>query len=134
MNPGLHTLLIRVWDVLDNSSEVTLTFVVEGDSKLVLSHVLNYPNPFTTHTNFWFEHNQPGQTLEVMVRVLTITGKIIKTVRKTIIATGNRSSELEWDGRDEFGNKLGKGVYLFELQVRTAAGQTATAMNKMVLL
>ena len=107
----------------DNSSEVTLTFVVEGDSKLVLSHVLNYPNPFTTHTQIWFEHNHPGEPLEVMVRILTITGKIIKTIRKTIISAGDRSSELEWDGKDDFGNKLGKGVYLFELQVRTANGQ-----------
>ncbi|HTJ14392.1 MAG TPA: type IX secretion system sortase PorU [Dinghuibacter sp.] len=135
LTPGFHTLLIKVWDVADNVSEVTLAFVVEGDSKLVLSHVLNYPNPFTTHTQIWFEHNQPGQPLEVMVRILTITGKIIKTIRKTIISTGNRSSsDLDWDGRDEFGNKLGKGVYLFELQVRTANGQTANAINKMVLL
>ena len=135
LTPGFHTLLIRAWDVADNASEVTLTFVVEGDSKLVLSHVLNYPNPFTTHTQIWFEHNQPGAPLEVMVRILTITGKIIKTIRKTIITTGNRSSsDLEWDGKDDFGNKLGKGVYLFELQVRTANGQTANAINKMVLL
>jgi hypothetical protein len=134
LTPGEHTLLIRAWDVVDNSSEVTLTFIVEGNGKLVLSHVLNYPNPFTTHTQFWFEHNQPGQPLEVMIRILTVTGKIIKTLRKTIISTGYRSTDLEWDGRDDFGNKLGKGVYLFELQVTTSAGQTATAMNKMVLL
>jgi hypothetical protein len=134
LTPGFHTLLIRVWDVADNASELTLTFVVEGDSKLVLSHVLNYPNPFTTHTQIWFEHNQPGVPLQVMVRILTITGKIIKTIRKTIITSGDRSSELEWDGRDDFGNKLGKGVYLFELQVRTSSGQVANAMNKMVLL
>jgi flagellar hook assembly protein FlgD len=69
-----------------------------------------------------------------MIRILTVTGKIIKTLRKTIISTGYRSTDLEWDGRDDFGNKLGKGVYLFELQVTTSAGQTATAMNKMVLL
>jgi len=135
LSPGLHTLLIRAWDVADNSSEVTLTFVVEGDSKLILSHVLNYPNPFTTHTQIWFEHNHPGEPLEVMVRILTITGKIIKTIRKTIISTGDRSSQdLEWDGKDDFGNKLGRGVYLFELQVRTAGGQSANAINKMVLL
>jgi len=134
LSPGLHTLIIRAWDVVDNSSQAILTFIVEGDGKLVLSHVLNYPNPFTTHTQFWFEHNRPGEPLQVMIRILTITGKIIKVVRQTIISTGNRSSELEWDGRDDFGNKLGKGVYLFELQVRTMSGQVATAMNKMVLL
>jgi hypothetical protein len=134
MTPGFHTLLIRAWDVVDNSSQIVLTFVVEGDSKLVLSHVLNYPNPFTTHTQFWFEHNRPGEPLEVMVRIFTVTGKIIKVIRQTIITTGDRSTELEWDGKDDFGNKIGKGVYLFDLQVRTNSGQVASAMNKMVLL
>jgi hypothetical protein len=134
MTPGLHSLLIKAWDVFDNPSEFTLNFIVEGDGKLVLDHVLNYPNPFTTHTQFWFEHNKPGEPLQVMIRVMTITGKIIKTIRKTIIDPGNRSTDLEWDGRDDFGNKLGKGVYLFELQVRTSDGQAASAMNKMVLL
>ncbi len=134
MAPGVHSLLIRAWDVMDNSSEFTLNFIVEGDGKLVLDHVLNYPNPFTTHTQFWFEHNRPGEPLLVMIRVLTVTGKIIKTIRKTIIDAGNRSTDLEWDGKDDFGNKLGKGVYLFELQVRTSDGQVASAMNKMVVL
>ena len=134
MTAGVHTLLIRAWDVADNSTQVILTFVVEGDSKLVLSHVLNYPNPFSTHTQFWFEHNRPGEPLEVTVRIFTITGKIIKVIRRTILTTGDRSTDLEWDGKDDFGNKIGRGVYLFDLQVRTNNGQIASAMNKMVLL
>jgi hypothetical protein len=134
MTPGFHTLSIKAWDVADNSTQVILTFVVEGDTKLVLSHVLNYPNPFTTHTQFWFEHNRPGEPLEVSIRIFTVTGKIIKEIRKTIISTGDRSTDLDWDGRDDFGNKIGKGVYLFDLQVRTTSGQVASAMNKMVLL
>jgi flagellar hook assembly protein FlgD len=107
---------------LNNSNEVILDFLVAKDEELELSHVLNYPNPFTTKTQFWFEHNKPGQDLQVRVQVFTLTGRVIKMIQKTINTTGNRSSELEWDGRDEYGDKVGRGVYLFKLSV-TAPGK-----------
>ncbi|MER3499510.1 MAG: hypothetical protein C4308_13230, partial [Chitinophagaceae bacterium] len=47
LQPGTHSLKIKAWDVLNNSSEYVLDFVVAKDEDLVLSHVLNYPNPFT---------------------------------------------------------------------------------------
>ena len=48
LEPGMHTLKIKAWDVLNNSNEVLLDFVVAKNEELQLSHVLNYPNPFTT--------------------------------------------------------------------------------------
>jgi hypothetical protein len=60
LEPGIHSLKIKVWDVLNNSSEFILDFSVMNDDELVIDHVLNYPNPFTTKTQFWFEHNKPG--------------------------------------------------------------------------
>ena len=44
-----------------------LEFTVANDEELTLNHVLNYPNPFTTKTQFWFEHNNPGQDLQVKI-------------------------------------------------------------------
>ena len=108
--------------MLNNSKEVILDFTVARDENLELSHVLNYPNPFTTKTQFWFEHNKPGQDLKVRVQVFTLTGRVIKMLEKTINTEGNRSSDLEWDGRDEFGDRIGKGVYIYKLSV-TAPGK-----------
>ncbi|HEX2630168.1 MAG TPA: type IX secretion system sortase PorU, partial [Chitinophagaceae bacterium] len=79
LEPGKHTLRIKAWDVLNNSNEVVLEFIVVNDEALSLSHVLNYPNPFTTRTQFWFEHNKPGQPLMVSIQIMTITGRVIKT-------------------------------------------------------
>ncbi|NJO25387.1 MAG: hypothetical protein HC867_05855 [Bacteroidia bacterium] len=80
--PGLHTIKIRVWDVLNNSSEIILDFNVANDEDLVINHVLNYPNPFTTRTQFWFEHNKPGQDLSVQIHIYSLTGRTIKTIKK----------------------------------------------------
>jgi flagellar hook assembly protein FlgD len=108
--------------------------MVANDEELVLDHVLNYPNPFSTKTAFWFEHNKPGMDLNVKVEVLTITGKIIKVLNQTINTIGNRSSEVQWDGRDEWGDKVGKGVYLYRLVVRSADGKLATKTQPLVVI
>jgi hypothetical protein len=134
LTPGPHTLTIKAWDVLNNSSEHDLTFTVVSTADLQIDHVLNYPNPFTTRTAFWFEHNQPGTDLTVTVEVYTVTGKRIKRITQAINTPGNRSSEVAWDGRDEWGAKIGRGVYLYRLQVRTAGGQKKEKWERLVFL
>lgn len=133
LEPGPHTLRIKAWDVLNNSSEVLLDFVVMNDEELHIHRVLNYPNPFTTRTNFWFEHNKPGLDLQVRLQIFTLTGRIIKTLQKTINTPGNRSSELEWDGRDEYGDRVGKGVYLYKLSVTAPGNMRKERIEKLVL-
>lgn len=131
--PGPHSLKIKAWDVLNNSNEVVLEFTVAKDEQLELSHVLNYPNPFTTRTQFWFEHNKPGQDLLVRLQVFTISGRIIKMMQQTINTEGNRSNELEWDGRDEYGDKVGKGVYFYKLSVTAPGGLKKEKIEKLVI-
>lgn len=134
LEPGLHQLTLRAWDALNNSSEASIEFRIVRDEGFVLEHVLNYPNPFTTHTNFWFNHNRPGEELRVTIQVYTVSGKLVKTLRRTIISSGNRSCEVEWDGRDEYGEKIGRGVYIYRLSVRTSDGKTAEKLGKLYLL
>ena len=134
MTPGAHMLTIKAWDAVNNSSEVTLEFRVVNDAELRLEHVLNYPNPFTTNTNFWFNHNRPGEELAVTVQVYTVSGKLVKTLKRTIFSTGNRSSEVNWDGRDEYGSKIGRGVYIYRLQVKTQDGKMAQKLEKLYIL
>ena len=135
MDEGLHTLTIKAWDAVNNSNEASIEFKVIKEQDFTLRHVLNYPNPFTTHTSFWFEHNRPpAEELQLNIQIFTVTGKLVKTLRNTIISTGNRSNEVEWDGRDEYGSKIGRGVYIYRLKVKTADGQTAEKLEKLFIL
>ncbi|MBO9657377.1 MAG: type IX secretion system sortase PorU [Chitinophagaceae bacterium] len=133
LEPGHHTLKIKAWDVLNNSNEVSLDFVVAKDEELEISHVLNYPNPFTTNTQFWFEHNKPGQDLVVKVQIFTVSGRIIKMLERTINTPGNRSIELTWDGLDEYGQKIGRGVYLYKLSVTVPGKTRKEKIGKLVI-
>jgi hypothetical protein len=134
LSPGPHTLKIKAWDVMNNSNEYVLNFIVVNNEELQLRHVLNYPNPFTTHTSFWFEHNYPGIDLFARVDIFTISGKRIKTITQTINTQGNRSIEANWDGRDEWGEKPGRGVYLYHLLVKAPNGKQAEKWERLVLL
>lgn len=131
---GTHQLKIRAWDILNNVSEKELEFEVANDAELSLEHVLNYPNPFTTHTSFFFEHNHPGENLDVLVQIFTISGKLIKTISTSLFSEGTRSAPIDWDGRDDFGDKIGKGTYIYRLKVRTSDGKSAEKVEKVVLL
>jgi hypothetical protein len=134
LSPGPHSLKIKAWDVVNNSSEYVLNFTVVNNEELKIDHVLNYPNPFTTHTAFWFEHNHPGIDLSARVDIFTVTGKRIKTLSRTINTAGNRSIELTWDGTDEWGARIGRGVYLYHLSVKTPAGKIANKWERLVIL
>jgi flagellar hook assembly protein FlgD len=75
---------------------------------ITLTHVLNYPNPFVNYTEFWFTHNRPFEPLMVQIQVMTITGKVVWTKNQIISTEGFLSKEITWDGKDDFGNKIGK--------------------------
>ena len=134
LTKGDHHLLVKVWDNVNNSSQEELDFVVAEDAKFALKHVLNYPNPFTTNTGFYFEHNMPNQSLEVIIQILTISGHLAKTIETTISSDGYRVGPIEWNGRDDFGNSIGRGVYLYKLSVKNQEGKVATKFQKLVLL
>ena len=47
---------------------------------------------------------------------------------------GYRSAPINWDGRDEFGDKIGRGVYLYRVKVKDSNGATAEKFEKLVIL
>ena len=61
---GNHTLTLKVWDVQNNSSSSYTDFVVANQADLALTHILNYPNPFTTKTKFFIRESVSDKTLE----------------------------------------------------------------------
>ncbi len=134
LDPGPHTLSLKVWDVNNNSSERSIEFVVQEQENIVLDHVLNYPNPFTTNTEFFFEHNQVCSQLDVQIQVLTVAGNLVKTINETVQTQGFRSEGIAWNGLDDFGDQLAKGVYVYRLKVRTPDGEIAEKLEKLVIL
>ena len=135
LDAGLHTITFKAWDVYNNPVTAEIQFLVAGDESIRLTHVLNYPNPFVNYTEFWFSHNRPNEPLDVQVQVMTITGKIVWTKNQIVTTEGFLSKEITWDGKDDFGNKIGKGVYVYKLTVKSNLTNTKTEkFEKLVIL
>ncbi|WP_203258098.1 type IX secretion system sortase PorU [Hyunsoonleella ulvae] len=139
LEPGLHTLTLKAWDVYNNSSTSELQFIVfDEDQELVINNVLNYPNPFVNYTEFWFNHNS-SQPLDVSIQIFTVSGKLVRTLNGQtsggIKATSSLSKDIVWDGRDDFGEKIGKGVYIYKLTVKSnLLNKTVEKIEKLVIL
>lgn len=134
LSDGRHNLKLKVWDIFNNSSEAYTEFIVAQSADIALAHVLNYPNPFTTHTTFFFEHNQACNDLDVQIQVYTVSGKLIKTLQDHFVCDGFRSNSMDWDGLDDFGDRIGRGVYLYRLRVQASGGRYAEKYEKLVVL
>ncbi len=87
--------------MFNNYSTDSKNFVVVNGSNLVLSDVVNYPNPFSSNTTFTFQHNLT-QPINCKIKVYTVAGRLIKELEDSNIS--DKFVKVNWDGRDEDGN------------------------------
>jgi flagellar hook assembly protein FlgD len=58
---------------------------------------------------------------QIKIQIMTISGKVIREITQDELGPvkiGNNISEYAWDGRDEFGDQLANGVYLYRVIAR----------------
>lgn len=135
LDEGEHTLTLQAFDIYNNPSKSKTEFIVADSEELVLRKVLNYPNPFTTNTEFQFEHNRANQQLNVQVQIFTVSGKLVKTINANIVPSGNRVTGINWNGLDDYGDKIGKGVYVYRVKVKSPIdNSSADKYEKLVIL
>jgi hypothetical protein len=121
---GLHKIRVKAWDVHNNSGEGYTEFVVAENGKGALAHVLNYPNPFSDRTYFQFEHSAAKLPMRVRVNIYAVSGRLVKSLEKELNTEGFRvNNELEWNGTDEYGNQLARGVYVYKVSTWFKNGQ-----------
>jgi hypothetical protein len=116
---GEYELLVSAKDRSDNpsgSSDFSVMFQVVNKS--MITNLLNYPNPFTTSTAFVFTLTGAELPTNMRIQILTITGKIVKEITLAELGPlkiGNNITQYKWDGRDQYGQQLANGVYLYRV-------------------
>ncbi|QNE38089.1 type IX secretion system sortase PorU [Hymenobacter sp. NBH84] len=135
LSTGPHLLRLKAWDTFNNSGEKEIEFIAASTEKLALQHVLNYPNPFSQNTTFHFDHNRTGDELDIQVQIFTVSGKLVRTLRTTVLGSESHLAALSWDGRDEYNDQLARGVYVYRVSVRSMRDRaTASKFEKLVIL
>ncbi len=133
LNPGTHSITLKAWDVFNNSSEATISFVVVNSAEMVLENLHNYPpNPFIDETFFVFDHNQAGMEMTVHLQIFDLSGRLVKQMSGNIQGTAFRSEPIRWNGTSDTGQKLPKGLYLYRLNVINERGQQAQKNAKLI--
>jgi flagellar hook assembly protein FlgD len=72
--------------------------------------------------------------LETQIQIFTVSGRLVRTLNQIVNTEGFRSQGIEWDGRDDFGDQLAKGVYVYNLRVNSPDGTNDEKTEKLVLL
>ncbi len=131
LSEGRHNLRLRAWDTYNNSSENQVDFVVSSSSVMQVMNVFNYPNPFSDKTSFTFQHNYPD-AIDVKIKVYTVAGRLIYEIEKNNI--NDKFVVLDWQGTDQDGEKLGNGIYIYKLTVKSKDGASVTNTGKLAVL
>ena len=80
-----------------------------------ITHLLNVPNPIRTNTVFTYNLAQTPD--QVIVKIYTVSGRLIRTIEDASARRGY--NETDWDARDENGERLANGVYFYKVIVKT---------------
>jgi len=123
LQEGYYRLRIRAWDVFNNLGESEVTFQVLDSQDLQIRNVFNYPNPMHNFTSFIFEHNQPRVPMDINIRIFTLSGKPVTTIRREQYIAGGNMVRIDWHGRDDDQHRLASGTYLYHVQVRIETDQ-----------
>ena len=116
---GTYQLIVSGKDRSKNTAgniEYKVNF--EVINKPMISNVFNYPNPFTTSTAFVFTITGAEVPQNLKIQILTVTGKIVREITREELGSlrvGRNITDYKWDGTDQYGQKLGNGVYLYRV-------------------
>ncbi|MCS7004150.1 MAG: C25 family cysteine peptidase [Cytophagales bacterium] len=122
LSNGLYLLRVQGKDANGNragSSPYQVRFEVINESSV--SYFYPYPNPFSTSVRFVFTLTGDEIPDEMKIQIMTVSGKVVKEITQSDIGPihiGNNITHYAWDGKDEYGDQLANGVYLYRVLMR----------------
>lgn len=134
LETGWHTLSLKVWDLMNNSSSQIIDFYVGNENEAILSGVYNYPNPFIGNTIFTFNYNGISSWENLEIKIFDIRGQYITSLYKDADNQGGSIASIEWDGTDNKGNRLPQGMFIYNLLITDQQGNTSVQQQKMIIL
>lgn len=125
---GHYKLRVQAVDAEGNpSGDLEYQVGFEVINKRMVSNVFNYPNPFSTSTRFVYTLTGDEIPRQFTIRIMTLSGRIVREITQHELGPlkiGKHMTDYAWDGRDEFGDKLAAGVYLYRVLTQDSEGDS----------
>ncbi|MFC0264657.1 putative type IX secretion system sortase PorU2 [Fontibacter flavus] len=118
LEDGMYTFRV-VTEELGVEKPYEINFEVINEA--TISNFYPYPNPFSSSVRFVFTVTGSEVPDQIKIQIMTVTGRVVKEILQDElgpIRIGNNLSEYAWDGKDEFGDQLANGVYIYRVLVR----------------
>jgi hypothetical protein len=129
LEPGVHTLSLKVWDNANNSSVADATIEIAAAGSFFVRELLNYPNPFARTTTFTYVLSDAAA--EVRLMLFTVAGRLVRT----LVGSGASGyNQIYWNGRDDDGDLVGNGVYIVKIAATSVSDESAEAFAKAVVV
>jgi len=132
---GFHTLVLKAWDLQNNSSSSTLEFIIARNLDLAVSELMNYPNPVVNSTSFSFVHNQFNSDLSVSINIFNMAGSLVRSIGPQLVnSNGYEIEPIVWDGKGLSGQHLGSGVYIYRLTIDNNVNSITELSGKLIII
>jgi len=127
---GNHQAALHASDVLGNVGNDTISFVIVPDNIVGMESVTLFPNPTPGPCRLIFELSDP---MQVNWEIYTLSGRRIKSMEETFSAG---PQIIPWDGRDDQGDEIANGTYLYVLRGTVTGGgdRDITETGKLVIM
>jgi hypothetical protein len=136
LTDGSYQLIVKDADRAGNSSSPNGSFNYKISFQVItknqISQFINYPNPFTTSTQFVFTLTGAKVPDFIKIQIINIRGQVVKEIFKEElgpIKLGVNRTQYAWDGKDQYGDALANGVYLYKVTVKND-GQDVPMMDE----
>ena len=112
LSDGDHSIRVTGKDIIgNNNNEFEIYFSVISELKILQTY--NYPNPMKDNTVFTMNLSQIPE--ELSIKIYTIAGRLIKDMKIPPSDLRIGFNSIPWDGRDEDGDIIANGVYLYKV-------------------
>jgi len=135
MGIGSHSIAVSASDNMGNRTNVTSGFDIISSFDFDIRNVANHPNPFPAAgddgTYIMFQLPSPA---DVDIDIFTVGGRRIRKIHGIDAAAG--ANQVYWDGRDQEGDEIANGVYLFRVYATSDEyrGDRAEAVGRAVVM
>ncbi len=122
-------------DIDEGNGASRTTYVLQGGasgpSELALGRVFNYPNPIHDQTRFLIETSTGG---EGVIRVFSVAGRVVATIPINLSPGAEASDIVTWDARDNRGDELANGTYMYRVELNSGPTQAVSDMQRLVVM
>lgn len=119
---GIYTLYVTAYDASGNTA-TDLEYIIDFTivTKSSVANLFNYPNPFVSKTRFVYTLTGDHIPDYYTIQILSVSGKVVREITKEELGPlqiGTHMTEYEYNGTDQFGERLANGVYLYRFIVK----------------